>query len=1347
MTAHGACLLCGRALPEPSLRGLCPACLLGVALDDLGDTVAEMTAAGMDDGTEAGGIAFGEQTVAADARQPDGAPDADETVLGQVGGYDVQAVLGRGAMGVVYRARQVSLNRTVALKLLRAGVLADQEELRRFQNEAEAAAGLDHPGIVPVYEVGERDGQRYFSMKLVPGGNLADRLASFRDNPRIAATLVAEAAEAVQHAHVRGILHRDLKPANILVDGDGHPHITDFGLARRVEADSELTATGAILGTPAYMAPEQTLGRRGAITTATDVYGLGAVFYALLTGLAPFRGDSLVETLAKVKEQPPESPRRLNPGVPRDLEVVCLKCLEKDPRRRYASAGALADDLRAWLEGRPIAARPVSPLERAGLFLRRRPALAAAYGLTAAVLLLAGFGGSLVWLWRDAERARSAAVAVRDREAHARLEAEAARRGEALARVEAERQREKVERIEYGRTVQVAYQQWRENDLAAAVALLASTRADLRGWEWHYVHRLCHSECLELDYTTFAGSVSSAFGTASFNPDGSRIVNADPGGWAKVWDATTGAELVTLRGPTHGAEYLTGSSLAAFAPDGKTLVTIGWDNTPRVWDASTGAVLLALKGHTGRVRSVAFSPDGTKIVTTSQDDTARVWDAAAGTELVAFRGHSHPVAAAAFSPDGAKVVTVAGPSVKLWDARTGIELRSLSGHSGFVNSAAFSPDGTHIVTAGHDSTAKVWDAATGAELQTLRGHTSIVSSAAFSPDGAHVVTASGDRTARVWDLKTGVALLTLRAHSEGVTSAAFSPDGSRIVTSGEDRRVKLWDAGGKGHLEVFTIGPDPSTSGGSLESAAFSPDGMRIVTAGLQAATIWDARTGAEILGVRRYLGILSAAFSPDGSRIVTSTSRRTAEVWDAATGAEIATLRGHTDWVTAAAFSPDGARIVTASHDKTAMLWDAATGAAMRTFKGHADSVESVAFSPDGARIVTAGDDRLARVWDAATGATLVTLGGHTARVTSASFSRDGTRIVTASGDRTARVWDAATGATLVTLGGHTSSVECASFGPDGTRIVTAGADHTARVWDAATGAELLTLRGHTNTVTSASFSGDGLRILTSGRDGVANVWDARVASAAGGVGPRVACGFRAHGRSATVPASRGFPRTSPGFLLVLLARAVPVFTIPTLGTAGIEPDPVRPLPDFRLVPLLTAQLFLDQAPVGDPEDQVGNHRETAEKGKAVARDVDVAQSEDNRAQEGPCPDRLVAFGVCPDVAEHGGDHREDSHEDEQCDQEPDRHGNPVIVEDPAPDVRRKVARVLRNAEDKVALPIQAVHEVGDGLQRTPRRDEQKDRQTEVRSDVAHTYRPQENRRITLPERRQEYHRNRITE
>jgi tetratricopeptide (TPR) repeat protein/tRNA A-37 threonylcarbamoyl transferase component Bud32 len=339
----------------------------------------------------------------------DGDGDAAGVQVRYFADYELDSFLGQGGMGVVYKARQISLDRPVALKMIRTSEFASGDDLRRFQNEAEVLASLDHPHIVPVYEFGIHQDQRYFSMKLVPGSSLDRRLGDYRDAPLAAAELAATISEAVHHAHERGILHRDLKPANILVDAEGQPHVTDFGLAKRVEGDNEMTQSGAIVGTPAYMSPEQATGRRGSITTATDVYGLGAILYTLLTGKAPFGGSSVVETLDAVRHNPPERPAKLNSRVSPDLEVICMKCLEKEPRRRYASAHALVEDLRHLLAGEPIVARPVGTMMRSWMWCKRNPALT----LLAASLVLALLGGmtGIVLNWREAVHQRNVAQA------------------------------------------------------------------------------------------------------------------------------------------------------------------------------------------------------------------------------------------------------------------------------------------------------------------------------------------------------------------------------------------------------------------------------------------------------------------------------------------------------------------------------------------------------------------------------------------------------------------------------------------------------------------------------------------------------------------------------------------------------------------------------------------------------------------------------------------------------------------------------------------------------------------------------------------------------------------------
>jgi tetratricopeptide (TPR) repeat protein/tRNA A-37 threonylcarbamoyl transferase component Bud32 len=385
--------------------------------------------------------------LAIDARSTPGVARAAVPPTGRkvryIGDYETITILGQGGMGVVYKARQVTLNRLVALKLIRNAEFASEDQVRRFQNEAEAVATLDHPGIVPIYEVGTFEDQRYFSMKLVEGQGLDKKLEELAKDPRAAARVAAEVADAVNHAHQRGILHRDLKPANILLDSQGHAHVTDFGLAKRIEEDAGLTVSGAIMGTPSYMAPEQAAGQSSLVTTASDVYGLGAILYAALTGRAPFVGDSVMNTLDQVRNSPPQSPTRLNVTLPRDLEVICLKCLEKAPRHRYASAQALSDDLNRWLRGEPIASRPVGPIVRLRMWARRKPALA---GLSAALLIasIAGVIG-VTWQWREAVFQRNEAVVARDtavrEEAAARKaesEAKSARDAAQAARVEAE---------------------------------------------------------------------------------------------------------------------------------------------------------------------------------------------------------------------------------------------------------------------------------------------------------------------------------------------------------------------------------------------------------------------------------------------------------------------------------------------------------------------------------------------------------------------------------------------------------------------------------------------------------------------------------------------------------------------------------------------------------------------------------------------------------------------------------------------------------------------------------------------------------------------------------------------
>jgi WD40 repeat protein/tRNA A-37 threonylcarbamoyl transferase component Bud32 len=1074
-----------------------------------------------------------------------------------VPGYELLEPLGEGGMGIVWKGRQTKLNRLVALKMVLGGQHAGSRELIRFLAEAEAVAAIRHPHVVQVFDYGEAGGRPFLAMEYLSGGSLTDRLKQTdRLDPKVAAELVAILAGAVQAAHDLGIVHRDLKPANVLFDERGQPKVTDFGLAKRA-GGRDLTATQAVMGTPAYMAPEQARGDTKFVGPQADVYSLGVILYQCLTGTRPFADSDPIALLRKVAEEEPERPGKRVRRLPRDVELICLKCLAKEPAERYPTAGALAADLGRFVAGEPVGVRAAGVVERAAKWARRKPTLAAAYTLGLLAVLLGGLGGAAAWQWRaaamatagqtqaresaekardgeraarataegeraTAERARDAAesaqreaVIARDGEKAARAVVERARDAAELARREAviardgeKKAREQLAAVEYGRTIEVAHQEWRENNVGATVALLESTQADFRGWEWRYLNRLCHSDLLTLKGHT--GAVRSA----SFSPDGSRIVTASQDNTAKVWDAKTGGLVHTLTGHIRMVYW------ASFSPDGSRILTASGDATAKVWDAQSGAEILTRRFNTA-IFSDCFSQDGARAVAACFDQTAKVWDTQTHQGILTLRGHTAPVLFASFSHDGSRIVTASrDQTAKVWDAQTGTAILTLKGHTAPVFSASFSPDGSRVVTASRDRMAKIWDAQTGTEIFTLKGDAGgvVSASASFSPDGSRILTTNGDQIAKVWDARTGAEMFTLRGHANSIFSASFSRDGSHIATASSDQTVKVWDAQpGRDVLDL-------KGHTGIVRSASFSPDGARVVTASNdQSAKVWDLETGTAVLTLKGHTAPVEfTSFSRDGSRIVTASGDRTAKVWDARTGDEILTLKGSTASVdpamynlASASFSPDGSRILTVLGDRTAKVWDARSGAQLLTPEGNNGQVQSASFSPDGSRILTTS--ATAKVWDARSGAELLTL-RHTGNVQSASFSPDGSRIVTtiffdpmASRERRftgsdgrrmvqtmyfdpgSKVWDGQTGAELLTLKGHTDRVGLASFSPDGSRILTAGFDHTARVWDAQSGAEVFPLKGHTDRITSASFSPDGSRLLTGSLDSTVKLWDAR--------------------------------------------------------------------------------------------------------------------------------------------------------------------------------------------------------------------------------------------------------------
>ncbi|MCI0463305.1 MAG: serine/threonine protein kinase, partial [Gemmataceae bacterium] len=669
---------------------------------------------------------------------PDEATEWPAWQLGQqLGDYELLEAVAQGGMGVVYKARQLSLNRVVAVKMIRARQLASGTEVERFRREAEAVAQLDHPNIVPLYEVGAHAGQHFFTMKWMEGGCLAERLrtqprpaasgngirsqtpeAASAYGVRAAARLVMTVARAVHYAHQRGILHRDLKPANILLDGHGEPHVTDFGLAKRIEGDRHLTQSGAIVGTPSYMSPEQAAGETRQLTTATDTYALGAILYELLTGRPPFVAESPLDLLILVRTQEPTPPSRLQPNLARDLETICLKCLEKEPAQRYATAEALADDLHRYLTGEPILARGTGWWEHGRKWAKRRPAVAALLLLVLAVTAL-GIGG-VFWQWRQT----------------------------VLALAQSEQSRYFIQII-------LAERHLASGQPDKAGPVLDACPARLRHWEWRYLMRQARPELLRLRGHT------NRVTRVAFRPGGQWLASADLDGWVKLWDAATGKSLRTWNA------HPTGVMAVVFSADGRRLVTAGEDEVVKVWDSATGRELLAIEGAGTQV---AISRDGQRLASGGRRNRVSLWDTETGKPLLRpLNFEVSEMFQIAISPDGGRVGAGSyGNLVTVWDAESGKECfspKDVNLVAGGNSPTTFSPDFRYIaVNSSNSSSISLYDAEKKQLLRELHGRglgedqpqiRSPFNSLAFSEDSQHLAASYTSGPVVVFQVQTG----------------------------------------------------------------------------------------------------------------------------------------------------------------------------------------------------------------------------------------------------------------------------------------------------------------------------------------------------------------------------------------------------------------------------------------------------------------------------------------------------------------------------------------------------------------------------------------------------------------
>jgi WD40 repeat protein/serine/threonine protein kinase len=1079
-----------------------------------------------------------------------------------VPGFEILGVVGKGGMGLVYKARQLALKRIVALKVLSAGSQATEEQLSRFRSEAQFVARLQHPNIVQIFEVGEwhaagsASALPYLALEFVEGGSLKQQVAGVPQPMRASAELVETLARAIDYAHQHGVVHRDLKPANILLqrrheergskneetvrpDGSSAadclilhssfsiPKIADFGLAKQLHIAAPSVAaghteTGVILGTPSYMAPEQAAGRLREIGVTTDVYALGAILYELLTGRPPFQGDTPLNTLQQVIEDEPVAPSKLQRKLSRDLETICLKCLEKDPRQRFPAALALAEDLRRYLSGEPIQARPVGKLERLWRWCKRKPALAAAGVLTGVALvavatLAAGYAFTLR-LQREQDRTQ---IALQEAEVQRALADQAA----GQLRQEQNETRLVSARLALERGLTLCEQGsasqgmlWFARSLQIAPEEDADLQRDIRTslGRWHSsVHSLeaiwpqpSRVWCLAASpggKTFLSGGPDSAprhwdfvrqrllwelpvqsgwLGASAFSPDGTWVAAADTGSRIQIWDAATGKPVAQPL-PQQWIHSV------AFSPDGKMVLTGSADGTACLWDFATHQLLRKPLTHAGgEVHAVAFSPDGNTIVTGGQDQCARRWQMSSGQEIGQPLKHQGVVLAVGFSPDGQNILTGSNVNTaQLWDARTGAPIGEPMVHQNDVTAVAFSPDGNLIATASADRTARLWDARTRYPLGPPLLHQAAVRTLAFCRNGEAVLTGSDDRAARLWRVGSRKALGLPLPHQGLLLDVRFSPDGKTILTGSLDGTARLWDSTTGKELRQFTGHRD------GVWAVAFSPDGKTLLTGSHdRTAQLWETATGNPIGRRFEHPGYVEyVAFNPRGESVAVG-GDGIVQLRETRTGKRIGTAHAAHSGMCPLAFSPDGETVLSGGHDGTVWLLDAHTGRLRSQLRPSRTAIHAVTFSPDGRTFLTASEDGKAQLWDAATTQPLgkpleapTALFGQFA----VAFSPDSRVVATGGEDGIARLWNGTTGAALGAAMRHEGKVWAVAFSPDGTRIVTGSVDGTARLWDAASGNAIGTPMQHRGRVRAVGFSPDGRKIATACGDNTARLWE----------------------------------------------------------------------------------------------------------------------------------------------------------------------------------------------------------------------------------------------------------------